>query len=659
MTLITEIVTETEVKNVAPVASVGQAPAPWLTMEHALYALLILLALGMRFFALGVQPLNPLEAANAWPAWLAATGLTAPNLPTPSSPLLYALHTLLFWLAGGSDALARALPALFGAGLIGLVWIGRHWLGRSTAFWAALLIVFDPWLVAYSRLADGAILSLFLGLLTLLGLAQWQIWAVDDPARTRWQTITAASAGLLVVSGAQAWSFIPVLLLFWVLWNRGAEQTRPVDETVVRVDGETATSLGGVPPRSFPSSSVPRSMFLIFITAAVLGATGWLAHLEGLGLVSSSLSVWSRQLTGAGSVTYPLSWPFIRLLVDQPFLLVFGLIGLVQLWLRANRGDADETLSNHSAPMDTLRWPLFLTAWLVWGLILVLLPGRNPFSLAMLGLPLLLAAAHAAGVVMRQFQPQQAWREAKLVIGMLVILLISALFWAIALLFRPQLDPVLVRTTLLLVGLAIILAILFMLWSNRRQMRFVFGGLAGALLLLITFAASWQLNGQFELAHPDGFFAEFTSPEVRQLAIDVTTLSAQRSGDPEDALIQVQMAAQPDPVLGWYLRQMRRLTWVLAPGASEVESPLVISLSSSADTNDLLPNYMGSDYDIYARWLPSQLFATEAGLQVAPDDANQYWTARLRPFLRWAIYREVKSPLIFNPVVLWVPVTEN
>jgi len=186
-------------------------------------------------------------------------------------------------------------------------------------------------------------------------------------------------------------------------------------------------------------------------------------------------------------------------------------------------------------------------------------------------------------------------------------------------------------------------------------MRFVFGGLFGGVLLVISFATSWQLNQQFDLAHPDGFFAEFTSPEVRQLAADVATLSAQRSGDPEDAPLQVQMGAQPDPVLGWYLRQMRRLSWVLAPGVAEAGAPLVISLSSSADTNDLLPNYMGSDYDIHGRWLPSQVW----GDQNMPAEANPYWTARVRPFLRWVVYREVKSPLIINPVVLWVPVAEN
>ena len=45
--------------------------ANWLTVERALYGVLGLVALGLRFFALGEQPLNWLEAANAWPAWLA------------------------------------------------------------------------------------------------------------------------------------------------------------------------------------------------------------------------------------------------------------------------------------------------------------------------------------------------------------------------------------------------------------------------------------------------------------------------------------------------------------------------------------------------------------------------------------------------------------
>ena len=47
-----------------------------LTVEHLLYTLILLVAAAMRFFALGLLPLTPGEAQNAWAAWLAATGQT-------------------------------------------------------------------------------------------------------------------------------------------------------------------------------------------------------------------------------------------------------------------------------------------------------------------------------------------------------------------------------------------------------------------------------------------------------------------------------------------------------------------------------------------------------------------------------------------------------
>ncbi|MDQ3248088.1 MAG: hypothetical protein M3Q45_02655, partial [Chloroflexota bacterium] len=181
--------------------------------------------------------------------------------------------------------------------------------------------------------------------------------------------------------------------------------------------------------------------------------------------------------------------------------------------------------------------------------------------------------------------------------------------------------------------------------------------LTGGLLLLLTLAAGWQLNQNVDLAYADGFFAEVTDPALRQLATDIATLSAQRQGDPTQAPVQVQMAAQPDPVLGWYLRDLRRLTWVLAPGATvETEAPLVITLTGDADTNDLLANYMGSEYDIRTRWLPTQLLLATPDAAQAAADANANWAQRVRPFLRWMIYREVKPPPVADTVVLWVPV---
>jgi hypothetical protein len=59
-------------------------------------------------------------------------------------------------------------------------------------------------------------------------------------------------------------------------------------------------------------------------------------------------------------------------------------------------------------------------------------------------------------------------------------------------------------------------------------------------------------------------------------------------------------------------------------------------------------------------WLPAQLPDNTATL--AGDVANQgflarlnaYWSGRWRPFLRWAIYREVKETLPTEMVILWV-----
>ena len=89
---------------------------------------------------LGARPLLPLEATNAWAAWLAVhppAVASAANVQiagdlVPSSALLYSLHSLLFWTLDGGDALARWLPALAGTLLVLLPWALRRQLGRPT-----------------------------------------------------------------------------------------------------------------------------------------------------------------------------------------------------------------------------------------------------------------------------------------------------------------------------------------------------------------------------------------------------------------------------------------------------------------------------------------------------------------------------------------------
>jgi hypothetical protein len=615
-----------------------------LTVEHALYALVLLAAVGLRFFALAAQPLNDLEAVNVWPAWLAAMGREAPALPAVASPLFYAVDTLLFWVIGSGDGIARSAPALAGVAVIVLLWWLRPWLGRDVVLVAALLVAVDPWLTAFSRLADGAAFSLFFGLLALSGLAMLLHLPVTATSVSRWRVVTAVAAGLLVVSGPLGWSFVIVLLLFVVQFDPGLGQLR-------------ARGLGS------------RRDLLAFGAAAILGATVWLAQPAGLGMVSTSLSVWLSLLWGGEGASYPLSWWVIRLVVDQPLLLLFGLIGFVRLWMAT---PDEEALAADPLLRRRMAWRSFLTAWLLWGLLLGLLPGRNPFSLPMIGLPLLLAAADLIAAIVRRLPAGVVWRESWLLLGLVTVLLTSASFWGLALVAQRQFDPVIARGMVLFVLLAALTVVLYALWADWQQAWLLVGGYGTIIFLLVVLSSNWQLNHRFEFNEPDGLFATYTDADVRQLAENVHLLSAQRVGDRGEMPILVQMArpqgagqvAQPDPVLGWYLRDMRNLSWVLAPGGETQpgqRAPLVITLGEgSADT--ALAGYMGSRYRLRTHWLPSQLLpAGETATENVSGPVarlGQSWERWLRNFLRWLLFRKLPTPPPADRVVLWVQGSE-
>jgi hypothetical protein len=617
------------------------------TVEQGLYVLLLLAALFLRLFDLAGQPLSSLEASNAWAAWLVVNAITTPSPPTPTSPLLYTLHALLFSITGGGDGVARAISLLAGVGVVGLSWFLRPWLGRSAALLLALLFCIDPWLATFSRLADGASLSLFLGLLTWIGLLYWQELPTEAPGAQRWRVVTAVSAGLLLTSGPLAWSFLAVTLIFLF--------TSPVWPARLLIWRTTELHLALLPQGSNQARQ-RAGIGLLFGAALLLGATGWLTRLEGVGLVSHSLSLWATQLS-RGETLYDWRWPFLRLVLDEPLALLFGVAGLALLWRPQAEGDGGQPgwLALHSP----LHWRHFLTAWLVWGVLLWLAPGRNPFSLPMVGLPLLFVAALTAAHLLARLGGERfpVW-ESWLLVALLTVILVSVTFGAWALVAQPQLEMVILRTGLLFGVLAIMLVALFALWANWRTTLLLVGAYVGALLLLVTLSSHWELTQRHGLNEPAGFFAETTSSDVRRLTAHVQTISAQRTGDATQSPIQVQMAGRPDPVLGWYLRSMRNLHWVLAPDgqtAMETPKPLVVTLTS--DTNDAtLAGYMGSHYAIRSRWLPADL--PVPGAVVNGTDwlgrLNEYWLGRAQPFLRWVLYRKVKETPPTDGVILWV-----
>jgi hypothetical protein len=189
---------------------------------------------------------------------------------------------------------------------------------------------------------------------------------------------------------------------------------------------------------------------------------------------------------------------------------------------------------------------------------------------------------------------------------------------------------------------------------------------AALLLLFATLRGTWQLNHDHDMTRQDGLFRQVTAPGTRILATDIATLSAQRTGDAGEIPLQVEMAVRPDPVLGWYLRDMRRLSWVLS-AQSDVEvgvKPLVVALDTSTDPAGLQGDYVGSDYTVRTAWLPARLFAAPIPDPVVAEEAtfrqrldarlNGPWRARVQPLLRWLVYREAPAAPDTETILLWV-----
>lgn len=597
----------------------------WLTVERLLYGVLLILAAGLRLFLLTNQPLNPLEATNVWSAWLDANGSAVTTSATSASPLFHSLYMLLFWTLGGNDLLVRLLPALVGTALVWLLWYWRAWLGQSVALLVAFLIAIDPWLITYSRLADSTGFSLLLGLFVLTALVRLST-LTDEASLRPWYGLTAVGLGLLLISGPQMWNWLPVLLFF----------------TMTVVPAERTKALLG-----------QRNAWLLALGLALAGATGWLAQPATLGKLSTSLTVWLQSWGGAADVHYNLHWLWLRLVAEGSLLIVFGLIGGWGRWRTATTPGAQ-------------RWNRFLLLWLLWGGILALAPGRSPLILPLIGLPLIFLAAEGINSLWRDAMAGVRWRESILLVGVLTILFISFTFWLAAFSNNVQMDALLARTLIIIVVLMLLLILAFTLWVDGRQARLVAGSSVGLFLLLWTLSSGWALNHHFDLRYPDGFFATYTNPDVQRLAAAVQTLSAQRAGDALQMPVQVQMAGTPDPVLGWYLREMRNLQWVLAPGLVDGQSPpVVITLPATQGIDQLASSYVGSRYALHDRWLPSDLLATETPPTPVEGSfserlqarLNNAWTGRLRLLLRWMIYHKTPTLPPQDEVILWVATT--
>jgi len=189
---------------------------------------LVVIALGAMAFRLprlGLRPMHSDEAVHAdktWELWARHTYTYDPN--EYHGPTLYyaALPSILLSgaksFADTTEATYRIVPAVFGVGLVVLVWLFADGIGWPSALVAGVLFAISPALVYYSRYY---IQETLLAFFTVAAIgAGWRYWRTR---RLAWCLATGAALGLMHATKETcvlAYAAMAGALALTAMWSR-------------------------------------------------------------------------------------------------------------------------------------------------------------------------------------------------------------------------------------------------------------------------------------------------------------------------------------------------------------------------------------------------------------------------------------------------------
>lgn len=562
------------------------------TIEHAFYALALIIAFGLRFIHLGGVPLSDYEANWAIQTVQIVRGLKPSIGPNPAYVHLTALF---FFIFGATNFLARLWPALAGCALIPGVWFLRNRIGRAPALILAFGLAIDPGLVAMSRLAGSPMLAVtfvvFTGLMWMQGR----------------RAAAGFFAGLALLSGPSFWFGLAGLGLAWLFGSfLEAKQTVQGNEDNSKPEARSS--------RSRLTWDKFRPSFLWGVGTLVVGGSLFFISPKGLPAFADSfwvfLSGWLKH-TGVQVWRIYLALPAYEILP-----LAFGVVGLVRAIVKRNIKD--------------LRLGIFAIAWLV---LVLVYPNRETGDLVWVILPLwVLAALELARHL--DFEGINLWEVA----GTFTVVVAFVVFgWLnLASVTNMQWETDLVRTRLLLIAAVILLIVLSLLliatgWSIRVAR---LGGVWGGLVVLSLFTIA-MATGAGGLRQP--LTVELWQPEPRTGRIDIIVKVASQISDLNRGVstqLPLTILDVNSPALEWAFRnwQVQEVTQ-LAPDAS----PALI-ISSSSDLS-LSAQYRGE---------PLVLHEAAAWAEATPPDWLKWFIYRQMPMAQDNVVIWVRDDLMLD-----------
>jgi hypothetical protein len=519
-----------------------------LTIEHCLYLLAFLLALGVRLLRLGTAPLSEVEADWALQALNLSRGET---VLLGTQPLYILLTSLFFALLGSGNGLARLFPALAGSALVfvPLLWSRSFRRFRVAALIAAFGLALDPGLVAASRLAGGPVPAVTFVLLALgFALCQSAAW-------------TGVFGGLALLTGVPV---VPGLLGLALTWG-AAEWLKSLGVMAPLLDEDNGSFTA-----RFPAGFI-RKTALFGGATILLAGTFLLLVPQGIASAADTFTAYLRGWVRPSGVLVFRS--LAALALYQPLALFFGIAGAVRGW------GMREPVSQR------------LSLWACLALLLALIyPARQTVDLVWALVPLWVLAAWELQHHLPAAEEDAAARGPALVFAAGVTVLLGVAWLG---LIAGQVE---------LVGLAwamlFAIALMVGMWSLKVMRYGLVWGVCAALII-------GMLASMFGMAqvHPNGAQELWSiSPQTGEADLLLGTLenlSQWKTGERQALDVTV---SSDSSVLRWLLRDFRAAHFspdFTGAGVTDENAPSVVITHQNQNIPGLPVLYRGQDFILY------------------------------------------------------------
>ncbi|MBL8098415.1 MAG: hypothetical protein JNK81_04495 [Anaerolineales bacterium] len=305
--------------------------------EGWLYALAFFIAIGIRIIQLGALPLNDVEATSA----LQALQISQSEYTTLSPNPFYILSTSILFLmyGGGTDFLARFMPALIGSLLVFAPLLFDDRLKPRPSLLLAFFLALDPGLVAISRQAASPIFAITFLIFTFGFINKNKL------------TLASIFAALTLLSGSSIWLGLLGFIISGMIFQLFQRQS-PISNLQ-----------SPIPNSQFTNYLIP--FILTFLTAGTL----FLTVPNGLSAAFASIPEFFKSFTSTSETTWGMI--LISFIIYQPLALILAIFAIVR------------------GILNNIKRVIFLTLWMFVALLLVIfLPARQITDLVWVLIPL-------------------------------------------------------------------------------------------------------------------------------------------------------------------------------------------------------------------------------------------------------------------------------